>query len=70
LIKVGNWSALVGAKGKGMVLLTKAGMSGAFSDRSTFYRGVPIEDRTSCLPTGRNSAWFRRQPLDCPTYLF
>jgi hypothetical protein len=70
LVEVENWGALVEARGKGKVSWAKAGLSGAFSDRSTFYRGDPVEVRTSCLPAGRNSALFRRQPLSCPTYLF
>ncbi len=42
-------------------------LSGAFSDQTTIYEENPHLVHASCLPTGRNSALFRQQPLGCPT---
>jgi hypothetical protein len=51
----------------GQMAEARAGLSGVVADREAEWWEAGSRGLTSGLPAGRNSAWFRRQPLDCPT---
>ncbi len=48
----------------------EAELSGAFSDRHGFYEDKLHLFHATCLPSGRNSAWFHQQPLSCQQFNF